>query len=1080
MMNDAVQRLVLFRGSAFGANAADELGSNAGSGAWHDAAEQLALVGDAARFEAMLAEATSWAERISVCVTAPQSQRGNLPWWGELLARSTKCDRIYVRRAEQTEGWLLHRLHDTGALRLLEAGGKQVAGNLIVFARGADMRVLLAHIPLERAAIGAAFGTLLSFRGTSRSDFARACRAQLESSAKLARIPTGSEIDALALEARRSEPLAPFTAPKPPLCIVSEPAQLEARVRRFWAALPAGTALPEQVFGANAAGMGLADSALDGAWALSVRDFGGSYQIQLQQRETAHAPLVLTLHAGAAWASGNALMLESSDQQAALVWRGGLLGHSRARAELLWSTARLHTFLLDNPALGSPQRVALIAHTGAPLAPQLGAFVREISRLGDVFGVEPPPTLCHALTDFTSLSSRQQTLLLWRALIGLGPLPCGEATLTAALALRDQGYFRGQELEAGSAAQLRIAELLAQAADTGRGFDRPGTENIRAIQPELSAYLLDDWLECLIRALPENEVMARRSALRLTFEHACSQWGLAGQRLHRGSSVDRILESALGSALKRGLIVRVGAGGVKRLPPLAPLPEPSHGSGASRDAEAGLLSEWSQALSGLTAVQRLILTRRSGGHGRRESLEGVAQRLGLSLERTRQIAVDSWLRVESESTLLTSLRTRLDKALAGARVLPLRLLLADDAWWLGVDKHLELAQALIENLFGAELQCVTLAALSPPEVFIAHFGQAELERCFQAVLEGAAQIATPAALVAYQPLIAQAAQALDVGLREYLREALETHLELDPEDPSRVLQLSAGSRGAEEQLAPEVDGSDSEARLRLSDAIRSAFRSAGTPLSFAGVAERVRRCMDIEDEAIAEVLASAPFVQRNIDQYGLLSRDVPGGHEAIAQALNSLVDTLEQRQRALDPSEALAVVRGQIKHPWSPELVRSLIASDPALALSSSHDVSLRGWEHARLTASNELVCPGLPSGVRSRFERLARAPLQKPEQLLRRVEGELRRLEQAIEADELSCMALARQLSDVYQRLLAHVGTSPAPSQQLAQAAVCYFIDALACDEDELDAPAMDPEKLGATRAVLAAVLQQLDLDWL
>src|SRR5262249_46322404 len=159
--------------------------------------------------------------------------------------------------------------------------------------------------------------------------------------------------------------------------------------------------------------------------------------------DKARAPVQLTLHTGGGWAAGNALLLETREGELVLAWRGGLLGHGRSKCELLWSQARLATFALEDAALRPAQRVALRGRSGVALAPQLGAFVRETCRLGEVFGVEPPPTLGHAVADFATLSAKQQTLLLWRALIGLGALEFGVATLCAVQALRDQGYVRG-------------------------------------------------------------------------------------------------------------------------------------------------------------------------------------------------------------------------------------------------------------------------------------------------------------------------------------------------------------------------------------------------------------------------------------------------------------------------------------------------------------------------------------------------------------------------------------------------------------------------------------------------------------
>src|SRR6187431_2855689 len=65
--------------------------------AWTGEAGRLELVLDASTVDATVAEAARWAERITLCVTAPHSQQGSSPLWGELLARSTKCASVLVR-----------------------------------------------------------------------------------------------------------------------------------------------------------------------------------------------------------------------------------------------------------------------------------------------------------------------------------------------------------------------------------------------------------------------------------------------------------------------------------------------------------------------------------------------------------------------------------------------------------------------------------------------------------------------------------------------------------------------------------------------------------------------------------------------------------------------------------------------------------------------------------------------------------------------------------------------------------------------------------------------------------------------
>jgi hypothetical protein len=278
---------------------------------------------------------------------------------------------------------------------------------------------------------------------------------------------------------------------------------------------------------------------------------------------------------------------------------------------------------------------------------------------------------------------------------------------------------------------------------------------------------------------------------------------------------------------------------------------------------------------------------------------------------------------------------------------------------------------------------------------------------------------------------------------------------------------------------PDPHGVDSEGRLRLEDAVRSAFRSARTPLSLEAMGERIRQRIDVSDDALTVLLSHAPFVQRNTDQYGLLTRDVPGAHDAIATALNAVVETLDQSQRVLSLSAAFELAREQAKQAWSIELVRSLIGSDPALCLSPSDDVRLRRWEHARLVAASELVCPGMPPSARPRFEKLSlAAPAH--EELSRQLRNQLSRIERAADADDFFTLSLVRQLCDLYERLLDHVSSRSPESQRFASAAVCFFLEASSYDEDDLEGPGLDRDKLIEARGVLAAVLSQLELDWL
>jgi hypothetical protein len=965
--------------------------------AWRAEADNPTLVSQGAELHAMVAEAAIWAERMTCCVTAPRSERGTLPWWRELLARSSKCDAIFVRHAERTEGWLLHRLHAVGVLRLVDAPGDALAHDLLMFTRADELRVLWTHVPLEQAVARAAFGALLSFRGAAGAELARACQAQVASWAELARIPTGREIDVLALDARRRAPRPPLDIPGS-LRVVSEPTALAACVERFRVASPQGRGA----------------SGLDAA---SVRAFAGGYRISSARDE---ARFVLTLYAGASWAAGSALLCDDGTGRSLLVWRGDLLGPSRSRSELLWSEARLASFVLEDPARQLSQRVAVVARSDAPLAPQLAAFAGELARLSDVFGVEPPPALGHVLADFGTLSVRQQTLLVWKALIGVGAQPLDTAAAIAAESLRGQGYLRGPSLEPGGAQRRAIATLLENASAEGRSFDRPRPAQLRAIQPDASAYELDDWLECLLLALPANAVVAGRTALRLAFERAREHWGLASARLSRNGGVERALRSAVASALSRGLLIRVGAAGLSRLTTESVRPDVPAGALVVNATDRRFVSGWVHALSRLAPLRRFLLTRRSGWYGRREGLASVAQRLGITLEHAGQLEADAWRQVAVGSGWARALRARLERALGSARSVPVRELMLDDAWWLGLDRHVELCDAVLESLLGGTLHCVELDE-PQREVFVARFSQAELDHAHHSLLDRAAAIETPARIDAYYSLADTACSELGAGLAEPFREALEARLELDPADSTRVLGF-----------APRKSG---------------------------------RR----------EARVSEP-----VDSGGLIVPDVPGGHDAIASVLEDITEALEMSQRALDFDAAWAIARTRVQETWSPELLLQVIGDDPALSVSPSHVTSLRRWHAEGHESAGEWLVAGFPARSRARFEQLLQQGPPRLEALGERLTRELGRLDRAGDADDLQALSLGRQLADLARRWLEQAATEPPDTWPSMQAAIQILLDAIATDEDDFDAPSIDRDELLEAQAVLAAVLRWQGLDWL
>ncbi len=969
--------------------------------AWRAEAQGLTPVESGAELPVMIAQAASWAERITCCVTAPHSERGALPWWRDLLSRCSKCDAVYVRQSERAEGWLLHRLHAAGVLRLVDIAEPPLAHELWLFARGNERRVLLAHVPLERAVSRAAVGALLSFQGGADSELGRECQAQANAWGKIARIPAGREVDVLALDPRRNRPRPPLDLPSP-LRVVSEHTALGACLERF-----TGQARSAPAFDLH-------------PWRVSA--FTGGYRLSLVRGPDAR--FNFTLYAGASVGAGNALLLDDGAGQALLAWRGDLLGPSRSRSALLWSEARLASFVLGDRSSELSPRVAVVARSSAPLGPQLAAFDDELQRLSAVFGVEPPPALGHVLADFASLGPRQQTLLVWRALIGMGALPLDTAAGLAAESLRAHGYLRGPSPEPGAAPHRALVELLRNAAEHGRNFDHPGAapgarDSVRAIQPDASAYVLDDWLECLLLALPQNEVVPRGAALRLGFERACHRFGLAGARLRRDGAIERALESAVATALCRGLLIRVGAAGLQRLTTESPPPEPPPGALVANATEARFISGWTRALAGLDPLHRFVLTRRSGEHAAREPLSSVATRLGLTLERARQLELEAWQRVSASSGWARALRARLERALAGAASVPVRRLLNDDAWWQGLDQRPELADAVFEGLLGARLHRVELA-LPERELLIARFNQAALDETLRGLMDVAARLRTPTGIDAYHRLADAAARELDASLAEPFRAALEACLELDPGGSLRVIGFA--------RRLPEPAALD-------------AHEAAGAHDVFGG-------------------------------------HEVPGGAEVIARISNDVTEALEARRRPLEIEAAWALVQARAQQAWSPELMLQVFASDPALRVSATHATSLRSWE-GDPTRNGARLCPGVPPGARPRLEQLLQQAPPSPEVLARQLKVELERLDRT-DFEELQVSSTARQLADLALRWLGQTGDEAPETWSSMLAAVQMILDAIAPDEADVEAPPLAREAVYQAREVLAAELRERGLPWL
>src|SRR5690606_27037712 len=116
---------------------------------------------------------------------------------------------------------------------------------------------------------------------------------------------------------------------------------------------------------------------------------------------------------------------------------------------------------------------------------------------------------------------------------------------------------------------------------------------------------------------------------------------------------------------------------------------------------ATFLASWRAQLTNLKPVHRLVVSRRAGVHGPRETLEEIAGMLGLTRERVRQIETRVVERLQQKTRWRSTLLRRLGAAFGGAQALPLSLL-AEEPWWQGIDQQRTLFDYVLERVLGGE------------------------------------------------------------------------------------------------------------------------------------------------------------------------------------------------------------------------------------------------------------------------------------------------------------------------------------------------------------------------------------------
>ncbi len=207
------------------------------------------------------------------------------------------------------------------------------------------------------------------------------------------------------------------------------------------------------------------------------------------------------------------------------------------------------------------------------------------------------------------------------------------------------------------------------------------------------------------------------------------------------------------------------------------------------------LQAWQAQLAVLEPIPRMIVTRRAGMHGARETLEEIGAMLGVTRERVRQIETLVVERLAERSRWRRSVEANLVAAFGSGRALPLDLL-AQDSWWAGIDQQELLLDYVVRRIF--EDQLFVLEAPSGKR-YLTKFGPSDFVTHLESAKSRVAKLEYPVEESVIAEILHAEADVLDPILFTELQQAVDELLHRDPEKPG--LALGHGRYRTDELLA---------------------------------------------------------------------------------------------------------------------------------------------------------------------------------------------------------------------------------------------------------------------------------------
>jgi hypothetical protein len=477
---------------------------------------------------------------------------------------------------------------------------------------------------------------------------------------------------------------------------------------------------------------------------------------------------------------------------------------------------------------------------------------------------------------------------------------------------------------------------------------------------------------------------------------------------------------------------------------------------------SSFLQAWQAQLAVLEPIPRMIVTRRAGMHGERETLDELGAMLGISRERVRQIEARVIGRLAERSPWRGSVEANLAAAFGSGRALPLTLL-AQDSWWAGIDQQELLLDYVVRRIF--EDQLFVLEAPSGKR-YLTKFGPSEFVARLESAKNRVAKLEYPVEISAIAEILHAEAAPLDPILFSELQHGVDELLLRDPARPE--LALGYGRYRADEVIAflngqpepvrievleehcgrgtlpdevlhfrrgvvglkrhfPDLDDwtarlvppalevmqerpagrqwlvpelhealrerglvpdwlghwhlasllrlsgqvdylgrlrvalkdSGQEDRLQYVELLQRIVTEAGAPLPFDELVARARVHTDISADTVTLRVKALPFVRMDESRIGLIDRDIPGGPQAVAAAIEAVVRVLRETQLGLTTHQATQIVNALsgTHATWPQQLVTSVLRNESTIRIDRTKNIGIDEWDDVR--------CPTRPEFLR-------------------------------------------------------------------------------------------------------------------